>query len=160
MSLVKGFREFILRGNVIDLAVGIVIGAAFGAVVNALVEGVLNPFIGGVFGQPNLDRIWTITINESNVLPGVLLTALLNFLLVALAIYLVIVVPMNKLAELRRARSVDEAVPPALAADVVLLQEIRDLLAEERADRRAAVAGGPRGVGRAGGAAAGERDAT
>lgn len=132
-SLITGFRAFILRGNVLDLAVGIVIGAAFGAVVNALVEGILNPLIGAIFGQPNLDRIWTITINDSNILPGVLLTALLNFLLIALAIYLVVVVPVNRMAELRRARLVDEApVPPALAAEIVLLQEIRDLLAEGR----------------------------
>jgi large conductance mechanosensitive channel len=132
-GLITGFREFILRGNVLDLAVGIVIGAAFGAVVNALVEGILNPLIGAIFGQPNLDRIWTITINDSDILPGVFLTALLNFLLVALAIYLAVVVPVNRLAAMRRARSVNDAeVPPALAAEIVLLQEIRDLLAEGR----------------------------
>jgi large conductance mechanosensitive channel len=129
-SLVTGFREFILRGNVVDLAVGIVIGAAFGAVVNALVEGILNPLIGALFGQPNLDRIWTITLNESNILPGVFLTALLNFLLIAFAIYLVVVAPMNRLNEIRRARTPE--VPAALAPDLVLLQEIRDLLARDR----------------------------
>lgn len=132
-KLVSGFREFILRGNVIDLAVGIIIGAAFGAVVQALVNGILNPLIGAIFGQPNLDRIWTITINDSDILPGVFLTALLNFLLIALAIYLLVVVPMNRLDEIRKARQPKEPeVPPALAADVVLLQEIRDLLAEGR----------------------------
>ena len=132
-GLTKGFRDFVLRGNVVDLAVGIVIGAAFGAVVTAFVEGVLNPLIGAIFGQPNLDRIWTITINDSQILPGVVLTALLNFLLVALAIYAVVVAPLNRMAERRAAAAAaaeEPEAPPAPAEDVVLLTEIRDLLAK------------------------------
>ncbi len=129
-SLVKGFREFILRGNVVDLAVGIVIGAAFGAVVTAFVDGILNPLIGAIFGQPNLDNIWTITINDSSILPGVFLTAVLNFLLIALAVYSMIVVPMNKLAE-RTKKPEEPAAAPVTPDDVILLKEIRDLLAAQ-----------------------------
>lgn len=126
----NGYKQFILRGNVVDLAVGIVIGAAFGAVITALVEGVLNPLIGAIFGQPNLDRIWTITINGSSILPGMVLTALLNFLLVALAVYAFVVAPMNALAARRKAGEVAE--PTAPAEDIILLQEIRDILAQSK----------------------------
>ncbi|QOR71530.1 large conductance mechanosensitive channel protein MscL [Ruania alkalisoli] len=133
--MLQGFKDFISRGSVVDLAVGVVIGAAFGAVVTALVENVLNPLIGGIFGQPNLDRIWVITMRTAEqtgtepteILIGAVLTALINFLLVAAAIYFVVVVPMNKLAE-RRARG-EEPEPVAPAEDVALLTEIRDLLA-------------------------------
>ncbi|UFU04567.1 large conductance mechanosensitive channel protein MscL [Ruania suaedae] len=133
--MLQGFKEFIARGNVIDLAVGVVIGAAFGTVVTALVDNVLNPLIGGIFGQPNLDRIWVITMRTAEqtggepteVLLGAVLTALINFLLVAAAIYFAVVMPMNKLAE-RRARGVEPA-PAAPAEDILLLTEIRDLLA-------------------------------
>lgn len=127
-GMIDGFKEFISRGNAVDLAVGVVIGAAFGAVVNSLVEGIINPLIGGIFGQPDLTRIWTITLrNNAEMLPGAVLTALINFLLIALAVYFLVVLPLNKLAE-RRARGL-EPEPEAPAEDVALLMEIRDLLA-------------------------------
>ncbi|WP_159621290.1 large conductance mechanosensitive channel protein MscL [Ruania rhizosphaerae] len=125
--MLQGFKDFIARGSVIDLAVGVVIGAAFGAVVTALVEGVLNPLIAAIFGHPNLDSLLAFTINGSTIQPGLVLTALINFLLVAAAIYFAVVLPMNKLAE-RRARG-EEPEPVAPAEDVALLTEIRDLLA-------------------------------
>ncbi len=125
-GFLNGFKDFISRGNAIELAVGIVIGAAFTAVVTALVEGIINPLIGGIFGKPNLDNIWTISIGDANVLPGVVLTAVLNFLIVAAAIYFLVVLPLNKLAE-RRKKGV-EPEPEAPAEDVILLAEIRDLL--------------------------------
>ncbi|QGH68574.1 large conductance mechanosensitive channel protein MscL [Pseudactinotalea sp. HY158] len=128
--MLQGFKDFISRGNAIEMAVGIIIGAAFGSVVTALVEQVINPFIGWIFGQPNLDRIWVITTTDSEILVGSVLTALVNFLLIALAVYLAIIVPMNKLAE-RRARGT-EPEPEPLSEDLQLLTEIRDLLAERR----------------------------
>lgn len=135
--MLQGFKDFIARGNAVDLAVGVVIGAAFGAVVTALVDNVLNPLIGGIFGQPNLDRIWVITLSPATgggepteVLFGAVLTALINFLLVAAAIYFCVVVPLNKLAE-RRARGEEEEPEPP-AEDVALLTEIRDLLAQPK----------------------------
>src|SRR5699024_7908541 len=79
IAVLQGFEEFISRGNAVDLAVGVVIGAAFGAVVTALVDNVLNPLSGGIFGQPNLDRIWVITLSgggePTEILFGAVLTA-------------------------------------------------------------------------------------
>lgn len=126
-GMFDGFKEFIARGNAIELAVGVVIGGAFTAVVTALVEGIINPLVAGLFGKPNLDYIWVITLGDAQILPGMVLTALVNFLLVAAAIYYLVVVPLNKLAE-RRAAAESEAEADEPAADVALLTEIRDLL--------------------------------
>lgn len=125
-GMFDGFKEFIARGNAIELAVGVVIGGAFTAVVTALVDGIINPLIAGLFGHPNLDRIWVISLGDAEILPGMVLTALINFLLVAAAIYFFVVVPLNKLAERRSAGAEDAVAEPA--ADVALLTEIRDLL--------------------------------
>lgn len=100
--MLKGFRDFILRGNVIDLAVAVVIGAAFGAVVTAFVESLLTPLIAAIVGQPDFSDL-TFTINNSVFTYGVFINALISFLLIAAAVYFVVVAPMNKLAE-RRAR--------------------------------------------------------
>src|SRR5690625_5991242 len=107
--MIQGFRDFIARGNAVELAVGIVIGAAFGSVVEAITDKVLNPLIGVIFGQPNLDRILVISTRGEEILPGAVLTALINFLLVAAAIYFLVVVPMNKLAARRRKGQVEES---------------------------------------------------
>jgi large conductance mechanosensitive channel len=123
----KGFKEFIMRGNVVELAVAVVIGAAFGAVVNALVADILTPLIAAVIGKPDFSNL-TFTINSSLFKYGSLINAVVSFLGVAAAVYFFVVLPLNKLAG-RRARGqvpVDELPPPA--DDVVLLAEIRDLL--------------------------------
>lgn len=125
--MLQGFKDFISRGNAVDLAVGVVIGAAFTTVVTALVEKFINPLIGGLFGEPNFDAVGQFKINGAVVQPGAILTALVSFLLVALALYFLIVIPMNKLAE-RRASGEEE--PETLAEDIQLLTEIRDLLSE------------------------------
>lgn len=124
--MIQGFKEFISRGNAIDLAVGVVIGAAFTAIVTAVVEKFINPLVGGLFGEPNFDSVGQFTINDAVVQPGAILTALVSFLLVALAVYVIIVVPMNKLAERRRS---DEPAVEEISEDIQLLTEIRDLLA-------------------------------
>ena len=94
--MIKGFKEFIMQGNVVDLAVGIVIGAAFGAVVNSFVNDVLMAFIGAIFGEPNFNSlVWEV--GDGKVMYGSFLTALVSFLIVAAAIYFVVVVPMNHL---------------------------------------------------------------
>lgn len=100
--MLKGFRDFIMRGNVVDLAVAVVIGAAFGAVITSFVTDLLTPLIAAVFGQPDFSAL-TFTINNSEFLYGAFINALIAFLLIALAVYFVVVVPMNRLAE-RRAR--------------------------------------------------------
>lgn len=125
-----GFKNFIMRGNVVDLAVAVVIGAAFGAVITTLVEGFINPLIAALVGQPDLSGLWAFTINNAEFTIGAILGAVINFLLIAAAIYFVVVLPMNKLAERRKAGVEPE--PEAPAEDVLLLQEIRDLLAARR----------------------------
>ena len=124
--MLRGFKEFIMRGNVIDLAVAVVIGAAFGKIVNALVDGLINPIIAAIFGKTNLTGVMTFTINDAHFSIGLILDATVNFLCVATAIYFLIVMPMNKLAE-RRARG-KEPEPDPLTVDQQLLTDIRDSL--------------------------------
>ena len=94
----KGFREFILRGNVVDLAIAVVIGAAFGSVVTALVEDLITPLIAAIGGQPDFSAI-TFTINNSQFLIGHFINALLSFLIIAAVVYFFVVLPVNKLME-------------------------------------------------------------
>ncbi|MEV0286564.1 large conductance mechanosensitive channel protein MscL [Kribbella sp. NPDC050820] len=125
--MLKGFKEFIMRGNVVDLAVAVVIGAAFGQVVTAIVDNLINPLIAAIFGKPDISGVLTFTINNAKFSIGAVLQEILNFLFVAAAIYFVIVMPLNKLAE-RRARGI-EPEPDPLTTDQQLLTEIRDQLA-------------------------------
>lgn len=97
----SGFREFIMRGNVVDLAVAVVIGAAFGAVITSFVGDVLTPLL-GIFGTPNFEDL-TFTVGEAVVRYGAFLNALIAFLLVALAIYFFVVRPLNALEARRQA---------------------------------------------------------
>jgi large conductance mechanosensitive channel len=103
--VIKEFRQFLLRGNVVDLAVAVVFGAAFGAVVTAFVADLITPLIAAIFGKPSFSDL-TFTINGSRFLYGDFLNALLSFVLVAAAIFFVVVKPMNALAA-RRARAED-----------------------------------------------------
>ena len=94
--MLKGFKEFISKGNVVDLAVGVIIGAAFGAVVKSFTDDVLMAVIGAIFGKPNFDSL-TFTIGDGVVYYGKFLTALVTFVLTAAAVYFVVVVPINKM---------------------------------------------------------------
>ncbi len=125
--VLHGFREFIARGNAIELAVGVVIGAAFGLVVSSVIDGFVSPLIAAIFGQPDLSGVANFTINHAHFSIGLILNALLQFLLTAAAVYGVVVLPLNAL-QARRTTS-EAAAPAAPAEDVLLLQEIRDLLA-------------------------------
>jgi large conductance mechanosensitive channel len=93
-----GFKNFILRGNVVDLAVGVVIGASFGTVVTALVKGLLTPLIGAVAKVPDFSSLF-FTINGSKFMYGELINAVISFLLVAVAVYFFVVLPVNALME-------------------------------------------------------------
>ena len=124
--MLKGFRDFILRGNVIDLAVAVVIGAAFASIVTALVENIINPLIAAVLGAPNISEVGNFTINGATFSVGAVLQAILNFVFVAAAVYFVLVAPMNKLMTLRKQG--EEAAPLAPSEEVLLLTQIRDLL--------------------------------
>ena len=130
--MIKGFKDFILRGNVVDLAVAVAIGAAFTAIVTAFTKGVIQPLIASVgSAQSGLGGL-NFQIRHGNAATRVdlngVVTAALNFVIVAAVIYFLIVVPMNLL--LARRRRGEEPAPAAPPEDVVLLQEIRDLLRE------------------------------
>lgn len=130
--MLKGFKEFISRGNVVELAVGVIIGAAFKNIVDALVDGIINPLIAAVIGKPDFSDAFILTLNGSDVKFGLLITAVINFILMAFAIYFCIVVPMNAL-NARRKKADDEAAEAAEAEvsdEVKLLTEIRDALAQ------------------------------
>jgi large conductance mechanosensitive channel len=99
---VKGFKQFILRGNVLDLAVAVVMGAAFGAVVTALVKDFLTPLIAAVVGKPDFSAI-QFTINGSKFAIGDLINAVISFLLISAAVYFFVVLPVNTfMARLKR----------------------------------------------------------
>jgi len=94
--MLKGFKEFMLRGNVVDLAVAVVIGGAFGAIVTALVKDLVTPLIAAIIGTPDFSAI-TFTINNSKFLVGDFINALVSFLLIGGAIYFFVVAPVNAL---------------------------------------------------------------
>jgi large conductance mechanosensitive channel len=119
--MLKGFRDFILRGNVLDLAVGVIIGAAFGAVVASLAEDVLTPIIGALFGQPDFSALMLGPIRIGN-----LLNALITFLITAFALYFFVVTPVN--AAVARMKKDEPAPPPVQTDETKLLIEIRDLI--------------------------------
>ncbi|WP_426594438.1 MscL family protein [Cellulomonas sp. McL0617] len=130
----QGFKDFISRGNAIELAVGFVIGVAFAAVIKAIQDFLLSPLIGWIFGQPNLENLWNIgpytwpgNAAAEPIKVGVILNALMTFVLTAAAIYFLVVLPLNALASRRKSGAEEE--PAAPAEDILLLQEIRDLLA-------------------------------
>lgn len=104
----KGFRQFILRGNVIDLAVGIVMGVAFGTVVTALVKDLLTPLIAALVGKPDFSAI-AFTVNNSRFPIGDFINAVVSFLLIAAAVYYFVVLPVNTL--ISRARRQPPADP-------------------------------------------------
>jgi large conductance mechanosensitive channel len=92
----KGFKKFLMRGNVIDLAVAVVIGVAFGAVVNELVKDLITPLIAAIVGKPDFSAI-QFTVNNSKFMIGSFINAIVSFLLISAAIYFFVVLPMNSL---------------------------------------------------------------
>jgi large conductance mechanosensitive channel len=124
-SVLAEFREFVLRGNLVDLAIAVVLGAAFGAVVTSLVTNMVTPLIAAIGGQPDFSDLH-FTINESQFNYGAFLNALLSFIVIAAVIFFLVVKPVNALLARNKADDEPEAESPA--ADVMLLTEIRDLL--------------------------------
>ena len=124
--MIKGFRDFVLRGNVIDLAVAVVIGGAFAAIITALVNNIVNPLIAAIFGQPDITGVGNFTINGAHFSIGAVLQAILNFLFIAIAVYFVLVLPMNRLMQMRKAGEEEPSESPS--EEVLLLTQIRDLL--------------------------------
>ena len=126
--MLKGFKEFIARGNVVELAVGVIIGAAFKNIVDALVDGIINPLIAAVIGKPDFSDAFILTLNGTDVKFGLLITAVINFILMAFAIYFCIVMPMNALNA--RRKKAEELAEEEASDEVKLLTEIRDALAQ------------------------------
>ncbi|WP_129630170.1 large conductance mechanosensitive channel protein MscL [Candidatus Oscillochloris fontis] len=113
----KGFRDFVLRGNVLDLAIGVIIGIAFGAIINSLSADVLMPVVGLIFGQPDFSAIVLGPLKIGN-----LLNAMLSFLMTAFALYFFVVAPMNMINE--RQKSKQPPVPPATRTCPECLSEV------------------------------------
>lgn len=138
--MLQEFKEFIHRGNFIDLAVGFVMGVAVTAVVQTLVNRLIMPAIGLVFGQPNFDDVLTFGGTDAEGVPvgsvGAVFTALLNFAIIAFVLFLIV-------RAYNRSKRADEPEPEAQAdpEDVALLREIRDLLRD--AEGRSAAPGSP-----------------
>jgi large conductance mechanosensitive channel len=133
--MIKGFKDFLMRGNVIDLAVAVVVGAAFTALVNSLVKDIITPLIAALAGQHDFSNL-TFTIHQSTFRYGDFINAVISFVLIAAAVYFVVVLPMNKMAEMRKVRLAAEGhveeegeVP---SDEVLLLTEIRDLLSAQQ----------------------------
>jgi large conductance mechanosensitive channel len=133
-NILTEFKEFLLRGNVVDLAVAVVIGAAFGAVVTAFVEDLVTPIIGAIVGEPDFGGL-TFTINDSRFLYGDFLNAVISFVSIAAAIFFFVVKPINYLLERRKAAMAAgaEPEPATLSDEALLLAEIRDLLRSRQA---------------------------
>ncbi|GAA2026805.1 hypothetical protein GCM10009839_26720 [Catenulispora yoronensis] len=126
--MLSGFKKFMMRGNVVDLAVAVVIGTAFSAIVQSVVKDVIMPLITAIFGkQDYTSLVWTL--NGSEIHYGNLITNLINFLCVGAAVYFLVVAPINHLNERRKARGGIVHEEPE-ESEKELLAEIRDLLAQ------------------------------
>lgn len=117
----KEFRDFILRGNVVELAVAVIMGAAFGKIVTSVVEDIITPLIGALGGQPDFS-----SIKAGPLLIGNFINAVVGFVIIALVVFILIVKPMNTM--MARMKKQEEVAPPAPTVDQKLLTEIRDLL--------------------------------
>jgi large conductance mechanosensitive channel len=127
--MIKGFKAFILRGNVVDLAVAVVIGAAFGLVVKSFIDNIIDPLLASVGGKkPGQSLGFFLRGNnpKTYVDIGNVIGAIINFAIIAAVIYFFVIVPMNLLLDRRRRG--EEPEPASPPQDIVLLQEIRDLL--------------------------------
>ncbi|MCC9308816.1 large conductance mechanosensitive channel protein MscL [Kitasatospora sp. RB6PN24] len=124
--MLKGFKKFIMRGNVVDLAVAFVMGAAFVAVVNSLVNDLLTPLIAAIFGKQDFSAL-TFTLHHSVFRYGAFINALISFILIAAALYFFVVAPMNAYNDHKRRKA---GLPPAEdpLTEVELLTQMRDLL--------------------------------
>ncbi|WP_431277809.1 large conductance mechanosensitive channel protein MscL [Leifsonia poae] len=131
--MLKGFKEFILRGNVIDLAVAVVIGAAFTAVVNSIVNNIFNPLIGALFNADDFTNSLNVTIGDATIKFGAVFAAIIQFLIIAVVVYFVFVYPIN-LAKNRAQKLRNQGVvePEAPVTELDVLSEIRDLLQTQR----------------------------
>ncbi|MFP1953422.1 large-conductance mechanosensitive channel protein MscL [Lonsdalea quercina] len=133
MSFLKGFREFAMRGNVVDLAVGVIIGAAFGKIVSSLVSDIIMPPLGLLIGGIDFKQFHLVLREAHDNIPavvmnyGVFIQNIFDFIIVALAIF----VAINLMNKMRRKEEEKPTAPPKPSAEETLLAEIRDLLKEQ-----------------------------
>lgn len=125
----KDFKEFAMRGNVVDLAVAVVIGAAFGKIVSALVDNIIMPLIGILTGGIDLTQKWMFGSGEAQIKLGLFVQSIIDFVIIAFAIFMALRL-MNKF--IKKKEEVKEAAPPAVDSKEELLKEIRDLLKEQK----------------------------
>lgn len=125
---IKGFKKFISRGSMIDMAVGVVMGSAVTTVVNSIVNHLISPLIGMIGGVPDMSGVLTITFNGATISFGAILNAIINFLLIGVAVYLCIVLPINKLRDMGANEEVENTEPTTEEQTLAVLQEIRDEL--------------------------------
>ena len=133
--MLKGFREFILRGNVIDLAVAVVIGAAFTAIVNGLVDGIFNPVIALIFNAKDLESAGIVLRAGEDPITlawGLVISALIKFVLIAAVVYFALIVPMNYLKKVTLKKKAEEKPEETPLSETDLLLQIRDLLKEQQ----------------------------
>lgn len=142
-KVLKGFKEFIMRGNVIELAVAVVMGTAFGAIVTALVNDIVMPLITAIFGKQDYSRLFW-TVNHSKIMYGSMLNAVISFLAIATGVYFLIVMPINHF-NARRRRFLGLPEPKAAPTEIELLTAIRDLLAAQNGETGMPGAAGPSG---------------
>ena len=145
--MIEGFKKFISRGNMIDMAVGVVMGGAVTAVVTAIVDNLINPFIAMIFGKQDMSGLLAFTYRNATISFGAILGALINFLIIAVAVYFFILVPINKFRDMsqsllhKKGAEATEEEKKELSPEeqtVLLLQEIRDdLAAKKDADAKA-----------------------
>ncbi|WEV46757.1 large conductance mechanosensitive channel protein MscL [Bifidobacterium sp. ESL0690] len=129
----KGFKKFISRGNMIDMAVGVVMGAAVTSVVNSIVNSLINPLIAMIFGKPNMNNLLTFTFNHSTISFGAILGALLNFLMIAIAVYFCILVPINKFRDMSESifkKKDDEDEKKEISTDQQTVDLLKEISAE------------------------------
>ena len=120
MGMIKEFKEFALKGNIVDLAVAVVLGGAFGAVVTALTKSIISPIIAMILGKGGMSEV-AFTVGDTVFPVGILIQAIIDFILIAFVLFLII-------KAINRMKKKEEAAPAATAEEILLLREIRDSL--------------------------------
>jgi large conductance mechanosensitive channel len=133
-TLLKDFRTFVMRGNVLDLAVAVIIGAAFNIVVQSLVKNIILRLVGAIAGKPDFSSLY-FSINKSQIAYGQFITDLVNFLIIAAAVFLIVRV-FQSLQDRRKRGELAPEDAPAPTDETLLLAEIRDLLAAQAGQSR------------------------
>ena len=131
--MIKEFKEFISRGNVIDLAVGVIMGSAFGKIVSSLVDDIIMPLIGSIIGGINFTTL-SFTLNDSEVMYGNFIQNIVDFLIVAICIFIIVKL-VNKLNTLHKKQEEEAKEEAPKSDEVLLLEEIRDLLKKEKSKK-------------------------